>query len=99
MKKITVFLILGLIFLGGCTTIQRGTATGAVAGGTLGAVVGHQSDHTTEGAAIGVASGAIASAEKMEKKFCPECGRRFTSSVEVCPYDGTELKIIGDTNN
>jgi uncharacterized protein YcfJ len=94
-KGITFFLILGLLC--GCTTVQRGAATGAVAGGALGAIIGHQSGHTAEGAGIGAATGAVAGAiigEQLETKFCPVCGKRFTASVEYCPYDGTELKPI-----
>lgn len=98
MKKFSVFLVLGvLIFAVGCTSVQKGAAAGAAAGGVLGAIIGHQSGHAGEGAAIGAATGAIAGAvvgEKMDKKFCPECGRRFGSSVNVCPYDGAELKTI-----
>ncbi|MBU1121971.1 MAG: glycine zipper domain-containing protein [Candidatus Omnitrophota bacterium] len=103
MKKITVFLAIGLLMcLGGCTTVQRGAAAGAVAGGALGAVIGHQSGRTAQGAAIGAGAGGVVGAivsEQIEKKFCPECGRRFTSSVNVCPYDGTELKIIEKKGN
>lgn len=98
MIKIKVFLMVSMILLAvGCTTVQKGVATGAAAGGVLGAIIGHQSGHAGEGAAIGAATGAIAGAvigEKMDKKFCPECGRRFGSSVNVCPYDGAELKTI-----
>ena len=97
MKGVIIVLILSMVFMGGCTTVQKGTATGAVAGGALGAIIGHQSGHTVEGAGIGAAVGAVTGAvigEKMETKFCPECGRRFTSSVESCPYDGTTLEPI-----
>lgn len=98
MRKLSVFLVLSLlIFAVGCTTVQKGAATGAAAGGVLGAIIGHQSGHAVGGAAIGAATGAAAGAligEKLDKKFCPECGRRFGSSVNVCPYDGAELKNI-----
>jgi len=97
MGILKVFLAGCLVLSAGCTTVQRGTATGAVVGGGLGAIIGHQSGETAQGAAIGAAAGAIGGAiiaEKMETKFCPVCGRRFTSSVKVCPYDGEELKDI-----
>lgn len=90
-------LILILILASGCTTVQRGAATGAVVGGGLGAIVGHQSGKTAEGAAIGAGAGAVAGAviaEQMETQFCPKCGRRFTSSLQYCPYDGTALEKI-----
>ncbi|MCM8774710.1 MAG: glycine zipper domain-containing protein [Candidatus Omnitrophica bacterium] len=102
MRWFVVVSILALVIFTGCTTVQRGAATGAVAGGALGAIIGHQSGHTAEGAGIGAAAGAITGAvvgEQLEKKFCPVCGRRFTSSVEYCPYDGTELKPIGEKSN
>jgi len=102
MKSIGLFLATCLIILGGCTTIQRGAAAGAAVGGGIGAVIGHQSGKTGAGAAIGAAAGAIGGAviaEKMETKFCTLCGRRFTSSVVYCPYDGTELKPIENKSN
>jgi len=101
MKQVLV-LVLGVILIAGCTTVQRGAATGAVLGGGLGAIIGHQSGSTGEGAGIGAAAGAIGGAiiaEQMETKFCPECGRRFTSSIEYCPYDGGEVEPIEDKSN
>lgn len=99
-----LFIVCGLAFsfLMGCTTVQRGTAAGAVLGGGLGAVIGNQSGNAGEGAAIGAAVGAIGGAiigEQLETKFCTQCGRRYTSSVEYCPYDAGELKLIEDKNN
>lgn len=90
--------LLGIVvLLTGCTTAQKGAGAGAVGGGALGAIIGHQSGHTAEGAAIGAGVGAISGAivgEQMETKFCPKCGRRFTSSVVYCPYDGTQLQTV-----
>jgi len=97
MRRCVFLLAVFLVFFTGCTTTQKGAATGAVIGGGLGAVIGHQSGHTAEGAAIGVGAGAVAGAligEQLDTKFCPQCGRRFTSSVEYCPYDGGELQPI-----
>jgi len=91
-----VMLLVSLVVIG-CTTTQKGAATGAVAGGGLGAIIGHQSGKTAEGAAIGAAAGAIGGAligEQLDSKFCPSCGRRFTGSQAFCPYDGTALKNI-----
>lgn len=102
MRGVLVILSVILMFLTGCTTMQRGAGTGAVAGGALGAIIGHQSGHTAEGAGIGAAAGAIAGGiigERMEKKFCPQCGRRFTSSLEYCPYDSSSLQWIESKNN
>jgi uncharacterized protein YcfJ len=92
------FILLVMLFtIVGCTTVQKGAGVGAVAGGALGAIIGHQSGETAEGAAIGAAAGAIGGAllgEQLETKFCPVCGKRYTSSVQYCPVDGTELKPI-----
>lgn len=97
MRNLLIFFILTVTVITGCTTVQRGAATGAVLGGGLGAVIGHQSGHAREGAGIGAAAGAITGAvagDQTEKNFCPKCGRKFTSSFQYCPYDGTELKPI-----
>ena len=94
-KWLGLILILGLVC--GCTTTQKGAGAGALIGGGVGAIIGHQSGHGGEGAAIGAAGGAITGAligEQMDTKFCPVCGKRFTSSVEYCPDDGAELKPI-----
>ena len=93
--RVLVLGFLAAMCFSGCTTTQKGAGVGAVLGGGLGAVIGHQSGHTAEGAGIGAAAGAIGGAligEKMDKNFCPECGRKFTSSVEYCPYDGASLR-------
>jgi|TARA_Y100000031_G_C8230037_1_gene390436 uncharacterized protein YcfJ len=85
-----------LFFLSGCTATQKGAGVGAVLGGGVGYAIGKQSGHGAEGAGIGAAAGAIGGAligNNMEEKvFCSECGRKFKSSVEYCPYDGTALK-------
>ncbi len=102
MRNSALILAMSLIVLAGCTTVQRGAGTGAAVGGALGAIIGHQSGETTEGALIGAGAGAIAGgliAEQMETKFCPQCGRRFTASVEYCPYDGAPLEQIEGKGN
>lgn len=80
----------------GCTTTQKGATLGGLGGATIGGIIGHQSDHGVEGAAIGGAIGAVGgmiAGENMDKKFCPQCGRSYTSSYMLCPTDGTELKL------
>lgn len=102
MSKRLVLGLWGLVLVCGCTTVQRGAATGAVAGGALGAIIGHQSGETVAGAAIGAGVGGLTGAiigEQIEKKFCTQCGRRFTESLTHCPYDGTELKPIEKKSN
>ena len=63
----------------GCTTTQKGATLGGLGGAAVGGIIGHQSDHGVEGAAIGGAIGAVGgmiAGEKMDKKFCPECGTK-----------------------
>lgn len=90
-------LILSLAAILGCSTTQKGAAVGGGAGAVLGGIIGHQSGHGTEGALIGAGIGAASGAligEQMDTKFCPLCGKRFTSGVKYCPVDGAELKAI-----
>jgi RNA polymerase subunit RPABC4/transcription elongation factor Spt4 len=89
-----IVLILSLAIFTGCTTTQKATGVGTVAGAGLGGIIGHQSGHGAEGAAIGAVVGALGGAlvgANMEKKYCPTCGKGFTSGQEYCPYDGSKL--------
>ncbi|OGX51554.1 MAG: hypothetical protein A2321_01710 [Omnitrophica WOR_2 bacterium RIFOXYB2_FULL_45_11] len=90
--------------LSGCTTTQKGAALGGLGGAALGGlggaalggIIGHQSGHGVEGALIGAGAGAVGGAlvgEQMDKKFCPVCGAEYTSGVQYCSKDGTELKL------
>lgn len=93
--KTSVFALIVLLSITGCTTTQKGTVTGAVAGGALGGIIGHQSGRGGTGAAIGAAAGALTGAvvsENMAKKFCPVCGADYFSDTKFCPKDGSELK-------
>lgn len=98
MKRISALILsLGLFVILGCSTTQKGAGIGAAAGAGLGAIIGHQSGHTAAGALIGGLGGAAAGAlagEQMDAKFCPVCGKRFTSGTLYCPADGTQLKDI-----
>jgi len=96
MKKTFSLVVLALFVAAGCTTAQKGAGVGAVAGSVIGGVIGNQSGRGAAGAGIGAAVGAAGGAligEKMDKKFCPLCGDAYTSDVEFCPKDGTELKL------
>ena len=65
-------------------------------GAGAGAIIGHQSGHAKEGALIGAAAGAAGGAligNQMDTKFCPACGKEYTSGVQFCSKDGTELKF------
>lgn len=80
----------------GCTTTEKAAAVGALGGATIGGIIGHQSGHGLGGAAVGAAVGGLGGmvvGEKMQTKFCPVCGKTYTSDTEFCPEDGTELKI------
>jgi uncharacterized protein YcfJ len=97
MRICSVVLVLAMIALVGCSSTQKGAVLGGGAGAGLGAIIGHQSGHTGEGAAIGAAVGGISGAligEKMDKKFCPVCGKRYTGGAEFCSEDGTKLELI-----
>lgn len=87
--------IVSALVLAGCTTTQKGAATGGLAGATLGGIIGHQSGHGVAGAAIGGVAGTVGGmvvGEHLDKKFCPVCGKGFTEDVKYCPADGAELK-------
>ncbi len=89
---VMVLVVLGAV---GCTTTEKSAAIGGLGGAAVGGIIGHQSDHDVAGAAIGGAVGAVGGmlvGEHMDKKFCPKCGRQFTSDTKFCPVDGTELK-------
>jgi len=98
MKKFVVLILMvALVSLLGCTTTQKGAAIGAGTGAVLGGVIGHQSGHGVGGALIGAGAGGLAGAlvgEQMDTKFCPVCGRHYTSGVKYCPVDGAELKPL-----
>ena len=95
MKKSLLMTCL-LMGLCGCTTTEQGAAIGGGSGAILGGIIGHQSGHGGTGAAIGAAAGTVGGmlvGSHMDKKFCPKCGASYTSDVQFCPKDGTELKM------
>ena len=98
MKKLIIaILLISSLSLLGCTTTQKGAGIGTLIGAGTGAIIGHQSGHTTEGALIGAVAGAAGGAlvgDAMDTMFCPTCGKQYTSGVQYCPEDGTELKPI-----
>ncbi|MDP8217082.1 MAG: YMGG-like glycine zipper-containing protein [Candidatus Kaelpia imicola] len=97
MLRIFFALVLSVALISGCTTTQKGAATGSALGAGIGAIIGHQSGDTAEGAVVGAAAGGLAGAlvgEQMDTLYCPVCGRRFTSGNQYCPYDGSELKPL-----
>lgn len=95
-KIVAAGLILCFIAALGCTTTQKGAATGATLGGVAGAIIGHQKDKTAEGAAIGAVAGGLGGAligEQIATKFCPVGGETYPADVKYCPNHGVELKI------
>ncbi len=98
MKKITVLAVLiGSLFVYGCTTTQQGGVVGGGIGAGTGAIIGHQSGHTAEGALIGAAVGGLTGAivgNQMATMSCPVCGRKYTSGTQYCPVDGAALNSI-----
>lgn len=98
MRVFVVTLLVGLFYLVGCTTTQKGAGLGTLIGAGTGAIIGHQSGDTGKGALIGAAAGAAGGAllgEMSAVKFCPTCGADYTSDVVYCPVDGTELQFKG----
>ncbi|MBU0758977.1 MAG: hypothetical protein KKC66_02595 [Candidatus Omnitrophica bacterium] len=98
MKRYGILVVLVLmVFVVGCTGTQKGAGIGTLVGAGAGAIIGHQSGHAAEGALIGGAAGAAGGAligDASMTKFCPVCGKSFSSGVQYCPADGTELKVI-----
>lgn len=97
MRICGLILVFAMVILIGCSSTQKGAILGGGAGAGLGAIIGHQSGHAGEGVAIGAAVGGISGAligEKMDKKFCPVCGKRYPASAEFCTEDGTKLELI-----
>ncbi|MFH1406958.1 MAG: glycine zipper domain-containing protein [Candidatus Omnitrophota bacterium] len=95
-----VILLSFIVILAGCTTTEKGAVVGGGAGAGLGAIIGHQSGHAAGGALIGAGAGALAGAligNAMETKYCPVCGRGYTSGTNNCPVDGTPLKSKKDS--
>lgn len=95
MRIVIWFVAVFAIGIVGCTTTQKGATLGGLGGATIGGIIGHQSDHGVAGAAIGGAVGTVGgmlAGEHADKKFCPVCGRAFTSDTMYCSVDGTELK-------
>ncbi|MFA5059007.1 MAG: hypothetical protein WC676_00055 [Candidatus Omnitrophota bacterium] len=45
--------------------------------------------------AVGVVAEAI-SGQNIKSKYCPLCGRHFSSRVENCPKDNTKLLEVED---
>lgn len=43
--------------------------------------------------AVESVAGAV-SRTSVRVKYCPVCGRRFSPSVTICPFDGAELKEL-----
>jgi len=97
MLKLVIVSVLTAALISGCTTTQKGAATGTAVGTGLGAIIGHQSGETAKGAVVGATAGGLAGAligEQMDTQYCPVCGRRYTSGVQYCPHDGSELKPL-----
>jgi len=98
MRYVLVTLLIGAMVVLGCTATQKGAGIGGVLGAGAGYAIGKQSGHGAEGAGIGAAVGAIGGAligKQMEtEKYCPTCGRHFSSSTEYCPYDGAALEVV-----
>lgn len=36
----------------------------------------------------------VMTTNEIKIKYCPVCGKRFSPSVETCPYDGATLRLV-----
>ena len=96
MRMLLVLIGISLIVAGCATTpTQQGALLGGGTGAGIGAIIGHQKGKTAEGALIGGAAGALAGGligDAAAQKFCPNCGKSFTTEKQYCPDCGTELR-------
>ena len=96
MRMLLVLIGISLIAAGCATTpTQQGALLGGGTGAGIGAIIGHQKGKTAEGALIGGAAGALAGGligDAAAQKFCPNCGKSFTTEKQYCPDCGTELR-------
>ena len=83
MKKI-LFLICTLGFLGCQTPSGRGAGPSPA-----------DESAADVRSAIESVAGAVTQ-KKVQIKYCPVCGRRYSPSQAVCPYDQSELKELKD---
>lgn len=88
MRCLVVFIAGYLYFLAGCTIMQREATTASAIEDVFPV---RSSPRAASRIVVPTASSAVAKLEE-GKLFCPVCGRKFSSSVEYCPYDGTALK-------
>ena len=81
-EEITVFLFLCLFFFEACAgaSAKKSTSKRAETGTDIKDAVQKIAD-TVEGKNVGA-------------KFCPKCGRHYSSELLICPRDGTPLKEV-----
>lgn len=79
MKFFTIFL---MVFLAGCQTLSQKNSDGV-----------KMKDVKETKEIVGSLSGAMTPG-KASTRYCPVCGRRFSPSVKVCPFDNAELKEL-----
>lgn len=78
------YLALFIVFMSGCQSAapyQKGAPAAA------------QESPAEVRSAIESVAGAVAT-KTARVKYCPVCGRRFSPQVNVCPFDGAQLKEV-----
>lgn len=86
MKRIVEYSLILLFLALGCTTLSQRTSAGR-----LPAAQGESSQEVAE--AINAVAGAM-TYNRVESKYCPKCGRHYSSRLEICPEDETTLKLV-----
>ncbi len=104
MKKMLVFGMAGLLFLGACAPQTKtqsggayGAAGGAVAGALLGQAIGHDTEATLVGAAIGAAVGGLAGAgvgQMMDRQEQEMRGALAASDAAAVQREGNLLSVV-----
>ena len=80
-KKFFIILLVCFLFAGCQTTASSKSAA-------------QSSEKTMDVRSAIEAVADVMTTNEVKIKYCPVCGRRFSPSVETCPYDGATLKIL-----
>ena len=93
MKKISIWIAIGMLILSGCKNMnkaQKGVLIGAGAGGAVGAAVGKAAGNTAMGAIIGATVGGVAGGliRKMDKQ-----------AEEISKIPGAKVERVGEGIN
>ena len=80
-NKVFIVLLICVFFLG-CQTISSKKN------------VVQLKEKATEARSAIEAVADVMTTNEVRIKYCPVCGKRFSPSVETCPYDGAKLQFL-----